>query len=141
MLSLTAHGSAKNLGSLGGYRSQTARFFRPVDHTYPERYKAASVYLPSLDVAQLVGWQSLETRGRLILETAEFGLVALVPIGMSPVSSVSFEPSLKDGARVRKRDMMGHFLFVQAGYNFTLDFPHNDSQQGYSHLLMGQRFK
>jgi len=94
-----------------------------------------------------VGWQSLETRGCLILETKQFGLVAVVPIGMSPVSAVTFEPTLKKGVRVRKGDLMGHFLFggsdlvmvFQAGYDFTLDSPHNDSHQGYSHLLMGQR--
>lgn len=94
----------------------------------------------------IVGWQSLETRGCLILETEEFGLVALLPIGMSPVSSVTFESTLKEGVRVRKGDMMGHFLFggsdfvmvFQAGYGFTLDARRNDSQ-GYSHLLMGER--
>src|SRR5258708_14716490 len=94
-----------------------------------------------------VGWQSLETRGCVILETEEFGLVALLPIGMSPVSSVNLEPTLKEGMRVRKGDMLGHFLFggsdfvmgFQAGYDFTLDAPRNDSHQGYSHLLMGER--
>ena len=94
-----------------------------------------------------VGWQSLETRGSLILETEEFGLVALLPIGMSPVSSVTFEPTLKEGVRVRKGDMLGYFLFggsdfvmvFQAGYGFTLDAPRNASHQGYSHLLMGER--
>jgi len=94
-----------------------------------------------------VGWQSLETRGCVILETEEFGLVALLPIGMSPVSSVNLEPTLKEGVQVRKGDMLGHFLFggsdfvmvFQAGYDFTLDAPRNDSQQGYSHLLMGER--
>lgn len=93
------------------------------------------------------GWQSLETRGRVILETQEFGLVALLPIGMSPVSSVTFEPTLKEGVTVRKGDMMGHFLFggsdfvivFQAGYEFTLDSPRLDSRQGYSHLLVGER--
>jgi phosphatidylserine decarboxylase len=93
-----------------------------------------------------VGWQSLETRGCVILETEEFGLVALLPIGMSPVSSVTFEPTLKEGVRVRKGDMLGHFLFggsdfvmvFQAGDDFTLDSPRNENQ-GYSHLLMGER--
>ena len=93
-----------------------------------------------------VGWQSLETRGCVILETEQFGLVALLPIGMSPVSSVTFEPSLKEGVRVRKGDMMGHFLFggsdfvivFQAGYDFTADPPWNDAHPG-SHLLMGER--
>lgn len=98
--------------------------------------------------ASSVGWQSLETRGCLILETKKFGLVALLPIGMTPVSSVNFEPTLKEGVRVRKGDMLGHFLFggsdfvvvFQAGYGFRLDAPRrNDSHQGYSHLLMGER--
>jgi phosphatidylserine decarboxylase len=69
-----------------------------------------------------------------------------MPIGMSPVSSVTFEPTLKEGVRVRKGDMMGHFLFggsdfvmvFQAGYDFTLDSPRNDNK-GYSRLLMGER--
>jgi hypothetical protein len=93
------------------------------------------------------GWQSLETRGCVILETDKFGLVALLPIGMSPVSSVTFEPTVKERVRVRKGDMLGHFLFggsdfiivFQAGYDFTLDAPRSDSDQGYSHLLMGER--
>jgi phosphatidylserine decarboxylase len=94
-----------------------------------------------------VRWQSFETRGCVILETEEFGVVALLPIGMSPMSSVTFEPTLKEGVRARKGDMMGHFLFggsdfvmvFQAGYEFMLEPPRNDSHQGYSHLLMGER--
>lgn len=94
-----------------------------------------------------IGWQSLETRGCLILETDDFGLVALLPIGMTPISSVTFEPTLKEGVRVHKGDLMGHFLFggsdfvmvFQAGYGFTLDAPRNASHQSYSHLLMGER--
>jgi phosphatidylserine decarboxylase len=94
-----------------------------------------------------IGWQSLETRGCVILETDQFGLVALLPIGMSPISSVTFESTLKEGVRVRKGDMLGNFLFggsdfvmiFQAGYEFTLDAPRNDSRPGYSRLLMGER--
>ncbi|HEY6926621.1 MAG TPA: phosphatidylserine decarboxylase [Steroidobacteraceae bacterium] len=93
-----------------------------------------------------IGWQSLETRGCVILQTPEFGLVALLPIGMSPVSSVNFDPGVKEGARIRKGDSMGHFLFggsdfvllFQAGYELTLDSP-RDAHHGFSHLLMGER--
>jgi phosphatidylserine decarboxylase len=93
-----------------------------------------------------IGWQSLETRGCVILDTKEFGLVALLPIGMSPVSSVTFQPNVKEGVRFRKGDMMGHFLFggsdfvmvFQPGYDFTLDSPRN-ATHAYSHLLMGER--
>jgi phosphatidylserine decarboxylase precursor len=94
-----------------------------------------------------VGYQALETRGRVILETDEYGLVALLPIGMSPVSSVNIEPTVKEGVRVRKGDMLGHFLFggsdfvilFQAGYEFAFDSPRPDPQKSYSHLLMGER--
>lgn len=93
------------------------------------------------------GWQSLETRGSLILDTEEFGLVALLPIGMSPVSSVNFDPALKEGVRVRKGDPLGYFLFggsdfvmvFQAGYTFTQESPRAPSGREYSHVLMGER--
>jgi phosphatidylserine decarboxylase len=94
-----------------------------------------------------VGWQALETRGSLILETRDFGLVALLPIGMSPVSSVTYEPALKEGVEVRKGDMMGHFLFggsdfvivFQAGYELTMDASERDANGGSSPRLMGER--
>jgi phosphatidylserine decarboxylase precursor len=94
-----------------------------------------------------IGWQSLETRGFLILDTEGFGLVALLPIGMSPVSSVNFNRTLKDGVRVHKGDELGHFLFggsdfvmvFQAGVTLTPDSPRNESGVGYSHVLMGER--
>jgi len=94
-----------------------------------------------------VGWQALETRGRVILETQNLGLVALLPIAMSPVSSVTLEPTLKEGVEVRKGDMLGHFLFggsdfvmvFQAGYELTLDLAHQDVNPTFPHLLMGER--
>ena len=94
-----------------------------------------------------VGWQALETRGRMILETKEFGLVALLPIGMSPVSSVTFEPALKDGVEVHKGDVMGHFRFggsdfvllFQRGHDLELDIRHLEAAQSFPHMLMGER--
>jgi hypothetical protein len=94
-----------------------------------------------------VGWQALETRGRVILETKEFGLVALLPIGMSPVSSVTFEPALKDGVEVHKGDLMGHFRFggsdfvllFQHGHDLELDIRHLEAAQSFPHMLMGER--
>jgi len=93
-----------------------------------------------------IGWQSVETRGCVILETEEYGLVALLPIGMTPVSSVTFDSAVKEGMRVRKGDMLGHFLFggsdfvmvFQSGYDFTMVSPRNDNQ-GYSHVLVGEQ--
>ena len=95
-----------------------------------------------------LGWQSIETRGSIILETEEFGLVALLPIGMSPVCSVNFEENIKVGGRVAKGDMLGYFLFggsdfimiFQAKAGFVLVAPkEEENSQSYKHLLMGEQ--
>ena len=93
------------------------------------------------------GWQSVETRGCVILETADYGLVALMPIGMVAVGSVNFEDNVKPGTTVNKGDMLGHFAFggsdfimvFQDGFTFTLDSPMEDDGQSFKHILMGER--
>ncbi|WP_445385809.1 phosphatidylserine decarboxylase [Robiginitalea sp. IMCC44478] len=93
------------------------------------------------------GWQAIETRGCVILETEEFGHVALLPIGMAVVGSVNFEDNITAGTRVKKGDMLGHFAFggsdfimiFQEGITFTLDAPMQDDGTSYKHLLMGER--
>lgn len=97
--------------------------------------------------ASPVGWQSIETRGCVILETEEYGLVALLPIGMWPVSSVNFEDNIKVGATVTKGDMLGYFLFGGSDFitifqnkaQFVLDAPKKEASSSYEHLLMGER--
>jgi phosphatidylserine decarboxylase precursor len=94
-----------------------------------------------------IGWQSVETRGLVIVETTEFGLVALMPIGMAAVSSVNFEKTITPGTIVKKGDMLGHFAFggsdfimiFQDGVSFTLDAPMREDGQSYKHILMGER--
>ncbi len=93
------------------------------------------------------GWQSVETRGCVILETDEYGLVALLPIGMAVVGSVNFEENIKAGTTVKKGDMLGHFAFggsdfimiFQDRVTFTLDAPMQQGGTSYEHLLMGER--
>ncbi len=95
----------------------------------------------------LVGWQMVETRGCVILETEEYGLVALLPIGMATVGSVNFEENIKVGAQVNKGDMLGYFLFGGSDFimifneqvKFTLDVPKQDGTEYYKHLLMGEQ--
>ncbi len=96
---------------------------------------------------QVPGWQMIETRGYVILETAEYGLVAVLPIGMSQVSSVNFEDTVVAGATVEKGDMLGYFLFggsdiimlFQKGAGFELTAPATGSGS-YGHLLMGEEY-
>lgn len=92
------------------------------------------------------GWQSIETRGLAIIETEEYGLVAVMPIGMSQVASVNFEPNLKVGDKVKKGDMLGYFLFggsdfvlvfqKQAGFALTAPADENGIWQ---HILTGEK--
>lgn len=86
------------------------------------------------------GWQSIETRGCVILETPDYGFVALLPIGMMPVTSINWAPEVKVGAEVTKGQELGYFLFggsdfvilFQSGISFTL------KPQLFSHQLMGE---
>ena len=92
-------------------------------------------------------WQSIETRGLVIVETDGYGLVAVMPIGMSQVSSVTFEDTVQVGQRVEKGDMLGCFLFggsdivllFQGGVDFQMDVPAY-ADGGYEHIDMGSRY-
>lgn len=97
--------------------------------------------------ANTPGWQNIETRGCVIIETKQYGLVALLPIGMSQICSVNFEKNVKAGTAVRKGDMLGCFLFggsdfvmlFQSKAEFTLTAP-KESKSGYKHILMGEDY-
>lgn len=101
----------------------------------------------AFDPSAVLGWQSVETRGCVILETEEYGLVALLPIGMVAVGSVNFESNVKVGTEVKKGDMLGYFLFGGSDFimifqdmvNFTLDAPKQEGSNTYQHILMGER--
>ena len=57
------------------------------------------------------GFQMIETRDCIILDTEKFGLVAILPVGMSQVCSCNWEKGLKAKKIVQKGDPMGYFLF------------------------------
>lgn len=94
-----------------------------------------------------MGWQSVETRACVIVETNEYGLVALMPIGMAAVNSVNLEENINAGTTVKKGDMLGHFAFggsdfimiFQDGVTFNLDAPMQENGSSYKHILMGER--
>ena len=50
-------------------------------------------------VCDVPGWQMIETRDCVIIDTEEFGLVAVLPIGMSQICSCNWEDSVTVGAR------------------------------------------
>lgn len=95
------------------------------------------------------GWQAIETRGCVIIDTEVFGLVALLPIGMSQVCSVNWEANITVGTRVNKGDMLGYFLF--GGSDFVMIFQKDagfvmesskapGNGRSYPHLLMGEKY-
>jgi phosphatidylserine decarboxylase len=96
--------------------------------------------------AQNPGWQMIETRSCVIVDTDEFGLVAVLPVGMSQVSSCNWEDSVKVGARVEKGDPMGYFLFggsdiimlFQKQVSVSMLAPGSNGK--YEHALMGEAY-
>lgn len=63
----------------------------------------------SLDVADGDTYQFNQERGLVVIDSPELGLVAVLPIGMSFVSSVNLTPEL--GATLQKGEEFGYFLF------------------------------
>lgn len=89
----------------------------------------------------LTGWQMIETRGLVVIDTDEFGLVAVLPVAMCQISSVVFAESIKVGAVVKKGDRMGCFRFggsdvvmvFQKGIKLNLTVPQNSNGE-YEHI-------
>ncbi len=98
--------------------------------------------------ASVPGWQTVEVRGCVIIETEDYGLVALLPVGMSQVCSIAFEDNIVAGNEVAKGDMLGCFYFGGSDYiiifqekaGFVLDAPkEKENSPYYKHLLMGKQ--
>lgn len=96
--------------------------------------------------SQVIGWQAIETRDSIVLDT-DYGLVAIIPVGMSQVSSCNFTEGLSVGDKVDKGDELGYFLF--GGSDIVMIFQDDvdvnmvvpeDGNGGYSHVLMGEPY-
>ena len=96
--------------------------------------------------SQVIGWQAIETRDSIVLDT-DYGLVAIIPVGMSQVSSCNFTEGLSVGDKVDKGDELGYFLFggsdivmiFQDSVDVNMVVP-EDGNGGYSHVLMGEPY-
>ena len=93
------------------------------------------------------GWQTIQTRGCVIVKTKKFGLVAILTVGMSQISSVLFEDNVQPGNKFRKGDRLGYFLFggsdiviiFQNQVNFKPTIP-LDKNGIYEKRLMGEEY-
>jgi phosphatidylserine decarboxylase len=57
------------------------------------------------------GFQSLETRGVLIMDTADYGRIALVAVGIQQVSSVVWNAAIQVGTKIEQGQELGLFQF------------------------------
>ena len=95
-----------------------------------------------------IGWQFSQTRGYVIVDTGEFGLVVLIPMGMAQVSSVNFEDDVRVGSTHKKGDMLGNFLFggsdfimlFQEKAGFEIMVQKEEDKDTYKHILMGVKY-
>ena len=88
-----------------------------------------------------MGFQMVETRSCAIIETEEFGLVAMMPVGMSQICSCNWLPALKVGDHIEQGQEMGYFLF--GGSDIVMIFQKDVNVQllhDGDHLLMGQAY-
>ncbi|KAF2148619.1 hypothetical protein K461DRAFT_272092 [Myriangium duriaei CBS 260.36] len=65
--------------------------------------------LPSLSAQDGSGYQFLQTRGLIVIDAGELGLVAVLPIGMSQVSGIVL--TVEPGQKVEKGDNLSYFKF------------------------------
>ncbi len=97
-----------------------------------------------------LSWQSCETRGVLLIET-EYGMVAMIPVGMGQVSSVNFVDAIQPGAQIKKGDEVGYFLFggsdcvmlFEEGSGFTLTAAEGGAgsySAGYTHVFCREEY-
>ena len=87
------------------------------------------------------GWQSIETRGCVVIETPNYGKVALLPIGMMPVTSINWSANFSIDSKVTKGDELGYFMFGGSDFVilFQKDIKFTASVKEFSHQLMGEK--
>src|SRR4029077_7348092 len=53
----------------------------------------------------------VNARGLIVFKTKDYGYFCCIPLGMSEVSSIEFDPAMKKGAQVKKGQEMGMFNY------------------------------
>lgn len=91
---------------------------------------------------EVFGWQSIETRGVLVMEAEGGGLMAVVPVGMCQVASVNFENNAAAGMTVKKGDPLGWFMFGGSDIVmlFSEDMHFEMTAEAGKHILTGKEY-
>lgn len=69
----------------------------------------------------------VNARGLIVFETADYGRVCCIPLGMSEVSTIAFDAQMKQGAQVRKGQEMG--MFNYGGSSFAIIYENLPDKQ------------
>ena len=85
------------------------------------------------------GWQMIETRALLVLETEDYGLIAMLPIGMSQICSVNIDNTLKAGDKVKKGDHLGFFNFGGSDVVYLFQKSVKFELETFDHILQGSK--
>jgi phosphatidylserine decarboxylase len=67
----------------------------------------------------------VNARGLIVFKTEDYGHVCCLPLGMSEVSSVVFDPAMKQNAQVRKGQEMGTFEYGGSSFAVLYEKPPN----------------
>ncbi|HTZ12041.1 MAG TPA: phophatidylserine decarboxylase associated domain-containing protein [Mycobacterium sp.] len=54
---------------------------------------------------------AVNARGLIVFKTADYGYICCIPLGMSEISTITFDPKMKKGATVTKGQEMGTFNY------------------------------
>lgn len=69
----------------------------------------------------------VNARGLIVFKTPDYGHVCCIPLGMSEVSTISFDPAMRRGALVHKGQQMG--MFNYGGSSFAILYENLPNRQ------------
>lgn len=80
----------------------------------------------------------VNARGVMVINTPDYGYVCCIPLGMSEVSTIAFDQTMKAGATVSKGQEMG--MFEYGGSSFVMIFQKLPGKKLIFQSAMGQVF-
>lgn len=80
----------------------------------------------------------VNARGIIVFKTPDYGYVCCIPLGMSEVSTIAFDPAMKQGAKVKKGQEMG--MFNYGGSSFAIIYQNLPNKQLVFMNDQGQHF-
>ena len=87
------------------------------------------------------GFQSLETRGVLIMDTPEYGRIAIVAVGIQQVSSVVWNDAIRVGVEIEQGQELGLFQFGGSDILLLLESGRELTTENNKPMKVGDKLK